>query len=491
MLKFRHSHLLASAGSLIALMMGFIGSAAMSAPTALAATHSSSPTSRAITVNPVYQPAGTRTDAAFACQTDRGPQAIVCYSPQQIQHAYHIDTLLKAGINGKGKTVVIVDAFQNPLIQTDLDAFDSAFGLPAPVFTQVAPDGLTPFDPNDANEQGWAGEIALDVQWAHAMAPAANITLVLAKSNQDADLLSATKYAIDHNLGDVISQSFGENETCVDPALLKQEHEVFKAAIAKNITLLASSGDQGASQQTCDGTSWTQVASSPASDPLVTAVGATELFAAPDCSTANPCPTSHPTPGTYDHEIALNEPAGQFTEGNFSTGGGFSVLYKRPAYQAGISQITAGHRGVPDISFTGSINHGVLASCAVCAGLTTPAFFVFGGTSVGSPCWGGLIALADQLAHHRLGFINSALYRIGHSHQLANISFHDTTVGNNAVQEPDANGNLVSVAGFNAQKSWDATTGFGTPKVDVLLPLLALFSFANDGHAVAAHSDPR
>lgn len=477
MLKLSLSRFLFSAGSLFILLVGLIGSAAVSAPTALAAPHSASPTSHAITVNPVFQPAGLPKDAVFSCQTDRGPQAIVCYSPQQIRRAYNIDTLINNNVTGKGKTIVIVDAFQNPLVQQDLAAFDSAFGLPDPVFTQVAPDGLTPFDPTSANEQGWAGEIALDVQWSHAIAPDANITLVLAKSNADADLLSVTRFAVEHHLGDVISQSFGENESCVDPTLLKQEHQVFAEAAAERITVLASSGDQGAAQQTCDGNSWTQAASSPASDPLVTAVGATELFAAPDCSTAFPCPTPHPTPGTYDHETALNEPAGLFTEGNFSTGGGFSVLYKRPVYQAGISSIPAGHRGVPDIAITGSINHGVLASCAVCAGGTTPAFFVFGGTSVGSPVWAGLVALAGQLAHHSLGFINNSLYIIGHSGAHSAIFYHDTTVGDNTVQEPDSNGNLVPVSGFNAQKGWDAATGLGTPKADTLLPLLAALSF--------------
>lgn len=472
MFRSASSRFLASTGSLLILLVGLLGNAAISTGTAFAAT--SGPTSHAITVSPVFQPAGTPTDAAFGCQTDRGPTAIVCYSPQQIQHAYHIDTLISHGITGKGRTVVIIDAFQNPTMQTDLAAFDTTFGLAAPTFTQVAPDGLTPFDPNDANQVGWAGEIALDVQWAHAMAPGANITLVLAKSNQDVDLLSATKYAVDHNLGDVISQSFGENENCVDPTLLKQEHAVFAAATAKSITLLASSGDEGAAQQTCDGSSWTQVASSPASDPLVTAVGATELFAAPDCSTAFPCPTPHPTPGTYDHETALNEPAGAFTEGNFSTGGGFSDLYKRPAYQAGIKAIPAGSRGVPDISFTGSINHGVLASCGACAGVSTPAFFVFGGTSVGSPCWGGLVALIDQIGHHRAGFLNNAIYALGRLGSKDNVLFHDTTVGNNSVLEPDATDTLVPVAGFNAQAGWDATTGWGTPKTDVLLPLLAV-----------------
>ncbi len=468
MLPPRFSRLLSTAGSIFIVLIGLIGSAAITPSTALAATHSAIPLSHVVSVHPVYEAAGTPTDAIFNCQTNRGPDATVCYSPQQIRHAYNIDTLINAGITGKGKTIVIIDAYQNPLIQQDLDAFDNTFGLPTPVFTQIAPDGLTPFDPKNGTHVGWAGEIALDVQWAHAIAPEANITLVLAKSSADVDILSATKYAVDHRLGDVITQSFGENESCVDPALRKQEHRVFEEATAKRITLFASSGDNGAAEQTCDGTSWTQAASSPASDPLVTAVGATELFAAPDCNAAFPCPTPHPTPGTYEHEIALNEPAGSLTTGNFSTGGGFSIVYERPAYQRGISQIPAGQRGVPDIAFSGAIGHGVLASCAVCAGGTTPAFYTFGGTSFGSPAWAGLVALADQLAHRSLGFINNALYS-----SIASSFYHDITVGDNTVQEPDVNGNLVSVTGFNAQTGWDAATGLGTPKLDALLPLLA------------------
>jgi subtilase family serine protease len=175
-------------------------------------------------------------------------------------------------------------------------------------FTQIAPDGLTPFVTGDGNMTGWAEEISLDVLWAHAIAPGANIVLVLAKSNNDADILSVTKYAVDNNLGDVISQSFGESESCVDPNLLTQEHQVFAEATMKYITLFASSGDEGAALPTCDGTSWAKAASSPATDPLVTAVGGTELHAADYCLTALGCdPTTHPAPGTYQSEIAWNE----------------------------------------------------------------------------------------------------------------------------------------------------------------------------------------
>ena len=246
----------------------------------------------------------------FGCQTDRGPDAIVCYSPQQIQKAYGVDKLLNHGLSGSGRTIVIIDAFQNPTMATDLAAFDTTFGLPAPVLNIIAPDGLTPFDPTNGDMVGWAGEIALDVQWSHAIAPGAKIDLVLSKSDEDSDILSATKYAVDHNLGDVISQSFGENENCVDPTIIKGEHTVFANAVAKGITVFASSGDEGAAQPTCDGNSWTQVASSPAYDPLVTGVGGTELsLAAFDC--AGGCRRRPAKPaGTYESESALNEAPG-------------------------------------------------------------------------------------------------------------------------------------------------------------------------------------
>src|SRR5262249_37222576 len=132
--------------------------------------------------------------------------------------------------------------------------------------------------------------------------------LVLSKSDQDVDMLSATKYAVDHNLGDVISQSFGENESCMDPDLLAQQHEVFANATLKNITVFASTGDFGAGLPSCDGLSLVKAASSPAVDPLVTAVGGTELHAAGYCLPNLACnPASNPAPGTRQGEIVWNE----------------------------------------------------------------------------------------------------------------------------------------------------------------------------------------
>ena len=109
----------------------------------------------------------------------------------------------------------------------------------------VAPDGLTPFDPNDANQVGWSAETRSTSSGHTRSRRGRQSTLVLAKSNNDADILSATKYAYDNNLGDVLSQSFGEAEQCMDPGLLSQQHQLFDAMVAKGWTLFASSGDQG------------------------------------------------------------------------------------------------------------------------------------------------------------------------------------------------------------------------------------------------------
>ena len=335
----------------------------------------------------------------FTCQV--GLSSATCYDPYEMRHAYNVDTLINAGLDGTGKTIVILDSFQSPNIVAELNFFNSFYGLaslnglggaPNPslgTFTQIAPDGLTPFVVGNRNMTGWAEEITLDVLWSHAIAPGANITLVLAKSNNDADLLSALpQYAVNNNLGDVISQSFGENESCEDPNLLAQQHQVFAEATAKNITIFASAGDNGAGQASCDGSTLVQAASTPASDPLVTAVGGTELHAAPYCLTVLGCdPTTNPAAGTYQGEIVWNE------AGIGATGGGFSVIYDEPSYQQGT--IHGGkQRGEPDVSYNSAVLHGVLTYLDI-PGLAV-GFYLFGGTSAGSPQWSAITAIADS-----------------------------------------------------------------------------------------------
>ncbi len=243
----------------------------------------------------------------------------------------------------------------------------------------------------------------------HIVVPNATIDLVLAKSNQDADLLSVTKFAVDHNLGDVISQSFGEGESCADPALLAQEHVVYQNATAKHMSIFASSGDTGAAQPTCDGTSYFLSASTPASDPLVTGVGGTYLNASQST-------------GNYIGESAWNDQYG-------ASGGGYSTIYPRPYYQNGV--VNVNQRGVPDVAYNADVNGGVLTVWSE-SGLGANLVFIFGGTSAGSPQWAGLTTIADQIAGKRLGFLNAGIYRIGQS-SIYNSVFHDIRVGTNTL----------------------------------------------------------
>jgi subtilase family serine protease len=395
-----------------------------------------------------YEYAGSAEDFGqihFGCQLrSRDPNfpRAFCYGPDQIRAAYDIQSVLDGGTTGADQTIVIVDAFQSPTIQKDLAAFDAIWNIPAPPsFNIIAPDGLTPFDVTSPNQVGWSAEISLDVEWAHAVAPGANIDLVLAKSNDDADILSATRYAVDHDLGDVISQSFGEAEACMDPTLIEQQHQVFAQATAKGITLFASSGDQGAAQPTCDGKSLMLSASTPASDPQVTGVGGTHLLA--DAHT-----------GVYGSESVWNDDFG-------AGGGGLSTIYRRPGYQAPV-QGNNKQRGVPDVAYNGDVRGGVVAAWSVLFPANVVAFFIFGGTSAGSPQWAGIVALADQKGGHRLGAINKTLYHIGKSDGYG-AAFHDITSGNNSFE---------GVAGFDAVAGWDAATGLGTPDVANLIPLL-------------------
>ena len=440
--------LAARAGAVALAMPMLLGGAVPASAPVLA--HAMTP---AIGSGAQYEPLGTAEDMGivhFGCQLASPP---TCYGPDQIYDAYNIKSVLEAGFTGTGRTIVIIDAFQSPTLLTDLARFDFLWNLPAPTLKVIVPwsptNTPTPFDPLDGSQVNWSAEISIDVEWAHAIAPGAAIDLVLAKSAADADMLSVTKYAIDRNLGDVISQSFGEAERCADPQLIQQEHALFGEASDKGITLFASSGDQGAAQQTCDGSSFSSSASTPASDPDVTAVGGTRL-------------TTAGTNGAYQSESAWSTGLG-------ATGGGFSAIYRRPGYQAPL-QDNNKQRGVPDVAFDGdATNSGVITVWSVLAAPNKFMYWRFGGTSAGSPQWAGIVALADQKGGQRLGAINKSVYHIGKS-EAYGAAFHDVTAGDSGCNVVACKG--VFVQGFTATPGWDAATGLGTPDVAHLIPLL-------------------
>ena len=395
-----------------------------------------------------------------ACQ-----RAGTCYGPDQMRNAYGFQQLLDNGFDGTGSTIVIIDAYGSDTIQSDLAAFDGYMGLPAANLNIIEPDGTpSPTDPN--NLLGWKGETTLDVETAHSIAPGATIDLVVAKSNSDADILSATEAVARGNYGDVVSQSFGEAEQCESSKLLQRQHAVFARLAGNGTTLFASSGDQGAGLPTCDGSTLMKAASTPATDPRVTAVGGTDLTA---------------TAPTFDSSFHELTPGGQYESETVwndkalaAEGAGTSVLYARPGFQ---NKVVSGHmREIPDIVYSGSAHHAVLAVMTLDPGdqgaiFGVPQggtfFFGFSGTSCGSPQWAALVAIANQVAGHRLGDINPTLYALGQSG--ADV-YNDVTVGNNSVPAP------FDITGFSAGPGWDAATGWGSPKANNLVPALAAAS---------------
>lgn len=407
---------------------------------------------------PQYLYAGSQlASGQFACQL---PGASVrCYTPQQIRTAYNVQPLLDHGINGLGQTIVIIDAYQSPTIVNDLHQEDKLFGLPNPTLNIIAPQGLTKFNPKDPIQVGWSGEITLDVEWSHVIAPQATIDLVLAKDSQDADLLAVTQYAIEHNLGDVITQSFGEAEKCGKN--LVQEHKVYQEAIARHISLFASTGDQGAAQPTCNGATYILSASTPASDPLVTAVGATYLNA-------------NTKTGKYIGEAVWNDTYG-------ASGGGYSTVYPTPGYQQGVPGINKA-RGIPDVAYNGDVNGGVLTVWSE-SGQGKNLVFIYGGTSAGSPQWAAITVLADQYNGRRLGFLNAGIYRIGMSDFYSQV-FHDTRVGTNTFTGTGSNGKPVTINGYNARVGWDACTGWGTPNAYNFVHIIGGYVHSSDGQGL-------
>jgi subtilase family serine protease len=392
----------------------------------------------------IFKTTGPDKHGLFSCQAAQSAtNPVPCYAPAQIRKAYDIPS----NLTGAGETIAIIDAFGDPLLLNDLALFDATFGLPTPTVNVICPDsrGCPTFDPTNPDEVNWAAEISLDVQWSHAIAPGATIDLVVAYSDADADIQTAQHYVVTNNLGDVLSQSFGEGETCMDPTIQAEQHQDFVTAENKNMTVFASAGDSGASQPDCNGDgNYFLSASTPASDPLVTGVGGTHLNA-------------NFNNGAYHSETVWNN-SGQSPDFG-AGGGGFSTIYAKPSYQDN-ANTSSSFRGVPDVTYNGDVYGGVLAVCSECnAGV--PAFFIFGGTSAGSPQWAAITALADQAAGHRLGFLNPALYAIANGNHYRQV-FNDVTTGNNSWD-------ISGVTGYSAGPGWDPASGLGSPDAKSLI----------------------
>jgi subtilase family serine protease len=381
-----------------------------------------------------------------------------CYTPRVFRTAYGISPLLERGIDGRGQTVVIPEIAQPPGpdatdIRQDMARFDSLFGLP--------PARLRVVNNLAGTGSPWlaGGEEVEDAEMVHAVAPGAAISIVLVKRsavNSPADFAAALTafLRLGATHGGVLSISASIGEHYLTPAEVAGVDAALRADRDHHLTVVAASGDKGAASDLHFGsTTPVKEVSLPASDPLVLAAGGTSLTA----DRAN---------GAYTGETAWNTlPAPPSPgDGSSASGGGFSHLFARPSYQDGVPGAET-TRGVPDVAGDAAFNTGmaVVSSGSTGQAIVRPAT----GTSAAAPFWAGLIALADQLAHRHLGFINPAIYRIARG-PLYHAAFHDITTGDNTFALPP-----TTITGYKARPGWDPVTGGGTPDARVLVPLLA------------------
>jgi hypothetical protein len=330
-------------------------------------------------------------------------RALAGMTPAIIRHAYGFDAANIANTpgDGAGQTIAIVTAFNDPYIQSDLRQFNTEFGLPAPPSFSVVTALGAPVDST------WSTETALDVQWAHAIAPGANLLLVQAGSDQLGDMLNAVDYARQQPGVSVVSMSWGA------PEFLGQTQfdSVFHTPFGHDpVAFVAASGDSGAAA----GVTW------PASSPSVLAVGGTTLKV--DGS------------GNYVSESAWS-----------GSGGGYSSYYSSVAVHG--NTITIGPRAVPDVAYAADPSNGFPVYTSVPDAKGRTGWFTVGGTSAGAPQWAGLVAIADEARAANnvapIGNIRAAISQVSSS------SFNDVTTGSN---------------GFAAGTGFDLATGMGSPK---------------------------
>jgi subtilase family serine protease len=383
------------------------------------------------------------------------------YTPAQIRNAYDVRPLLRAGITGKGRSIVIVDSFGSPTIRHDLTVFDRTFSLPAPPALKIIhPAGPIPAFKSTSTRIGWAYETTLDVEWAHVMAPRARIVLAETPVSENEgrsgfpQIVTAEKYVLNHRLGGVISQSFGATEQTFPRHGLRGLRAAYLEAArpSHNVTVVSASGDGGATDYRNDLTSYYtyRVTSWPASDPLVSAVGGLTLRLDSRGNRIAP-------------DRVWNDPGSPA-----ASGGGKSIFFGRPAYQNRVARVVGSRRGVPDISLSASCSHPV----DIFLSFNGSGWQDICGTSVATPLFAGIIALADQLAGHPLGPINADLYKMA---TTARSGIIDVTRGDNTVRFWQG-GKRHTVRGWAAVPGYDLSSGVGTIRAAVFVRKLVRFS---------------
>jgi subtilase family serine protease len=357
-------------------------------------------------------------------------------SPSVVRQAYGISQVMFGTVagDGSGQTIAIVDAYNDPNIVADLHAFDVQFGLSDPILTRIAQDGTTNLPGTDPSGRGnsWALEISLDVEWAHVVAPSANILLVEARSASQSDLLAAINTARRYAGVSVISMSWGSGETSTS-----YDSSFTTPAGHNGVTFVASSGDGGAY-----GTgSHTMSVEFPAVSRNVLSVGGTRLTVDSN--------------GNYVTETGWGNGTSSRSAGG--SGGGVSRYEAQPAWQAGVVTQNSTFRAVPDVAMDADPASGVAVYDSWDS--STAPWFQVGGTSLAAPMWAGVIAIADQgRVLNGLSTLDGATQTLPMLYSLPSTDFHDILTGNN---------------GYATGPGFDLVTGRGTPIVNKLVLDLA------------------
>ncbi|WP_344859508.1 S53 family peptidase [Amycolatopsis ultiminotia] len=418
------------------------------------------------------------TDPAY--QGKQLPYAPCGYTPAQLRSAYGLDQAAKLGADGKGTTIAIVDAFASPTIYADASEYakrnDPAHPLTKAQFSQhIFPANPDQEPPDQCDASGWYGEETLDVEAAHGLAPGADILYVGGADCQDLSLDTALNYVVAGHKADIISNSYGDTGEDIPADEVKAFNQISVQAALEGIGVYFSSGDNGDEVARLGEPS----ADFSASAPWVTAVGGTSLAVGKDgkrqFETGWETGKSTLTDGAYDPAFP-----GTFNGG---AGGGTSRLFEQPFYQKGIvpdalstKNQTGGAKGrvVPDISAVADPNTGFLVG-------QTQTFpdgayydqYRIGGTSLASPVFAGVMAVADNLDHVHHGFINPALYQLtSHTSAIKDVQHVDGAVQRvDFANGVDASEGLLTSARvldypnltIHTTKGYDDVTGLGAP----------------------------
>ena len=415
------------------------------------------------------------------------PFAPCGYTPSQYQGAYGTAGLVSKGIDGRGVTVAITDAYAAPTILSDANTYAQRHGqkpFKGGQFRQLLPKRPFQYGFDDAvngdqcGEQGWYGEETLDVEAVHAMAPGANVLYVAARNCFDDGFLAALNKIVARRQADIITNSWDDLEQFLTPDLQQAYGSIFTQAALEGIGVFFSSGDDG--DESLDDADTNPRGGPdvdyPASDPLVTAVGGTSL--AVNKNNGYQFETAWAT-GTSD--LSANgqtwEPPypGDFLYGG---GGGVSSIFAEPFYQRGVvpNGVARGRRALPDIAMDGDPGTGMLVgeTQTFLDGSVRYGEYRIGGTSLSSPLYAGLEALADQASGRPHGFANPAIYRLAGAPVVHDIKGKSPVPAivrveyNNGVD--DADGTFVVLRSLDDEAEslhlapgWDNLTGIGTP----------------------------